>query len=163
MDGENNLIFREIQSSDCALLEAFFVQNNVPEVTNTFTAFPMNEESARFITQWSHKDKYYLLFSDGQAVGVSMLRGFDEGYSIPSFGVLIDHRFQNQGFGKKLLEQTVEQARLMGCQKIRLSVYGVNAAGRKIYEAIGFEEIERSSILRNGITDEKIIMIKELK
>ena len=42
MDEANNLMFREIQPSDSALLEAFFVQNDVPQVTETFTAFPLN-------------------------------------------------------------------------------------------------------------------------
>jgi RimJ/RimL family protein N-acetyltransferase len=162
MDEANNLIFREIQPSDSALLETFFVQNDVPQVTETFTAFPLNARTTHFITEQSHKDKYYLLFLDGQPIGFSMLRGFDEGYSVPSFGIFIDHRFQGSGYGKKLLRLTVEEARQMGCEKVRLSVFGVNVAGRKIYETFGFRETQRSPIVRGGITDEKIIMIKEL-
>src|SRR5215213_6501534 len=163
MDGASNLIFREIQSSDRALLETFFVQNDVPQVTETFTAFPLNAEITHFITEQPHKDKYYLLLLDGQPVGFSMLRGFDEGYSVPSFGIFIDHRFQGRGFGKKLLQVTVEEARQMGCEKVRLSVFGRNAAGLRIYKAFGFREIERSLMISNGITDEKIIMIKEIR
>jgi RimJ/RimL family protein N-acetyltransferase len=162
MDEANHLIFREIQPSDNALLEPFFVQNDVPQVTETFTAFPLNAETTNFITSKPHKDKYYLLVLGGQPVGFSMLRGFDEGYSVPSFGIFIDHRFQGRGYGKKLLELTVDEARQMGCKKVRLSVFGVNGAGRRIYEAFGFREIQRSLVIRQGVADEKIIMIKEL-
>jgi RimJ/RimL family protein N-acetyltransferase len=162
IDEASHLIFRKIQSSDSVLLKTFFVQNDVPQVTETFTAFPLNSETTNFITSKPHKDKYYLLIFEGQPVGFSMLRGFDEGYSVPSFGIFIDHRFQGRGYGKKLLELTVDEARRMGCQKVRLSVFGVNETGRRIYEAFGFREIQRSPVIRQGVADEKIIMIKEL-
>jgi ribosomal protein S18 acetylase RimI-like enzyme len=91
-----------------------------------------------------------------------MLRGFEEGYAIPSFGILIDHRYHNIGLGRHLLALTVDQAKEMGCQKVRLSVYGINQAGYKIYKELGFQEIERSIINRHGTPDEKIIMVKDL-
>lgn len=155
--------FREVERTDSDRLTTFFTENNVAQVTDTFTAFPLNRDTAAWIAKYTGKDKYYLLLRGEAIVGLSMLRGFDEGYAVPSFGIIIDHRAQGLGFGRYLLSETVEQARLMGCPKVRLSVYGCNISGRKIYEAIGFKEIDRENVLRNGIPDDKIIMIKDLE
>jgi ribosomal protein S18 acetylase RimI-like enzyme len=155
--------FREVQPTDGEALTEFFLGNNVQKVTDMFTAFPLNEESARFIAGREHKDKYYLLLFAQQIVGFSMLRGFEEGFVIPSFGIMIDHQHHNMGFGKQLLGFTVQAAKEMGCPKVRLSVYGSNSSGRKIYEGIGFYETDRSPVEHNGIRDEKIIMMKDLQ
>lgn len=157
------LSFREVQLADKGNLSLFFQENDVPKIKDTFTAFPLNDDSAATITDQVHKDKYYLLLSGQTIVGFSMLRGFDEGYTIPSFGIMIDYRYHNMGLGKHLLAITVNLAKELGCLKVRLSVFDSNHAGRKIYEDIGFHEIERMPVKRNGINDVKIIMMKDLK
>jgi ribosomal protein S18 acetylase RimI-like enzyme len=162
MIDRNSLIFRVIQPSDKSRFITFLLENDVPQVTGTFTAFPLNETSASFITDREHKDIYNILLDGDRIIGFSMLRGFEDGFTVPSFGIMIDYRYHNLGLGKYLLNLTIEQAKHMGCAKVRLSVYGSNLAGLKIYEAIGFHEVERTWVDLHGFPDEKIIMIKEL-
>lgn len=153
--------FHEIGHSDFDELCAFFANNNVPEVTNTFTAFCLNNDTAYFIANKPHKDKFYVFSVDDQVVGFSMLRGWDEGFEVPSFGIIIDRNYIHKGFGKTVLQLTVEEARKYGCSKVRLSVYSTNVAARKMYQDYGFIEIESLKPQKNNDVN-KIIMIKEL-
>lgn len=91
-----------------------------------------------------------------------MLRGWEEGYTVPSFGMFIDHRQHGKGYGKELLGKTIEAAQKLGCHQIRLSVYASNQPACKIYAAYGFFETERIDIEEHGEKDQKIIMVKDL-
>src|SRR5512133_2618406 len=105
----NSVLFRKVLPEDCEALVSFFIKNAVPQVTNTFTAFPLTRKIAEWISQTEHKDRYYLLLVDQQIACLSMLRGFDEGFTIPSFGIMIGHQYQNMGYGKQLLAYTIDQ------------------------------------------------------
>lgn len=154
--------FRLIQASDRERLAAFFTRNQVNAVLETFTAFPLTSETAEMICGQEHKDRYYLYENDGQLLAFSMLRGWDEGYAIPSFGIFVDHNMHGKGVGSLVLERTIDEARKLGCTKVRLSVFASNPAAFHIYQKAGFREHERSQIVHNELHDEKIIMVKEL-
>ena len=85
-----------------------------------------------------------------------------EGFFIPSFGIFIDHRQHGLGLGKEMLDLTIQAAKDLSCRKVRLSVFASNPSACKIYLSRGFEEIGRSAVMRGGIADEKIIMLKDL-
>jgi [ribosomal protein S18]-alanine N-acetyltransferase len=95
-------------------------------------------------------------------LGFSMLRGFDEGYEIPSFGIFVDHESHGQGIGRRLTAWTIEQARRRGCPAVRLTVYADNAAALGLYASLGFREQERGQVERKGQPAEKIVMRLEL-
>ncbi len=154
--------FKQIDCTDVELLSRFFVENNVPKITSMFTAFPLTREIAHWIACEPHQDRFYIALQNGEITGFSMLRGWDEGFSVPSFGIFIDHRKHGFGIGKELLDHTIEAAQKIGCKKIRLSVYASNQIAYKIYENRGFTEIERLAIEHNGLPDQRIVMLKEL-
>lgn len=160
--GDGRPLFREIEPADYAALSSFLESNNVAAVVRTFNPFPMTDETARRIALAPHKDHFYGAFLDGRIVALSMLRGWDEGYTVPSFGIIVDHRFHNRGIGAALTSFTVEEARRLGCERVRLSVYASNPAAVHIYASRGFVEHEREPILLMGVPDEKIVMLKEL-
>lgn len=141
----------------------FFAENNVEAITRSFTPFELSDETARWIACEPHKDQFYLGTIDDQPVGFSMLRGWDEGFSVPSLGIFIDYRKHGLGFGKKLLDLTIEAAKSLNCTKIRLSAYASNQSACKIYWSRGFKEIERSTVTHNGTLDENIVMLKDLR
>jgi ribosomal protein S18 acetylase RimI-like enzyme len=149
-----------IEPEDFEQLAVFFENNNVESITLFFTPFALTRETAYEIVSEDHRDRYYLGIVEGKAIGFSMLRGWDEGYAIPSFGMFIDQHQHGHGYGKQLLDLTIEAARQLGCQKVRLSVRKANHPAYRIYKSRGFKEIDRSKI--DGIEGEKIIMIKDL-
>jgi ribosomal protein S18 acetylase RimI-like enzyme len=157
-------VIREVRLEDYKALIRFFEDNNISEIVRYFHPFPFTSESARNIIYKKHQDKYYVaLLGDDLIVGLSMLRGWDEGFSIPSFGVMVDYRFHGQGIGQGLLEHALEDARKLGCQRVRLSVYSSNVVALRLYKSIGFYEDARQSVMVAQESDEKIIMIKDLK
>lgn len=157
-----NIRLKRIQPDDLNILASLFVQNDVPVITDTFNPFPLNAETAQWIACEARLDRFYIAFLEDTAVGFSMLRGWDEGYNVPSFGIFIDFRFHGRGLGSLVLEQTIEEARKAGCEKMRLSVYANNPAALAMYIHKGFIETERVDTMHLGHPDQKIIMIKGL-
>ena len=49
---------------------------------------------------WALKPKF-TTYVEGVIKALGMLRGWKEGYAIPSFGLLVDRRFAGQGLGGK--------------------------------------------------------------
>ncbi len=153
---------RPIGVDDFPTLSRFFADNNVLSITRKFYPFPLTGQTAFEITQKSHKDRYYLAFMGETVVGLAMLRGWDEGYEVPSFGVLVDRRFHNRGIGKKLTRFALAEAKILGCRKVRLSVLASNASALHIYASLGFKETDRTTALARGEAETKIVMEKEL-
>src|SRR5208337_259421 len=95
------LELREIAETDEVCLASFFTDNNAPQVVRQFNPFPLTAELARTIAKVRCRDHYYGAFLGDRMVGFSMLRGWDDGYTVPSFGILIDRDFHGRGYGSQ--------------------------------------------------------------
>lgn len=155
------LHFEKVGPEHANALSALFERNSIPAVTETFDPFPLTAAEARRIALEPRQDDYYTVARGKDLLGLSMLRGFDEGYEIPSFGIFIDRASQSRGVGRRLTAWTIDQARLRGCPAVRLSVYADNAAARSLYASLGFHEQERQVVERAGRPVEKIVMCLE--
>jgi ribosomal protein S18 acetylase RimI-like enzyme len=162
--GSAELRFELVGPNDADALAALFARNSVPTVTGSFDPFPLTAEKGREIALNRGKDAFYVALDADDLVGFSMLRGFDAGYAIPSFGIFVDHMHQGYGVGRQLTAFTIAQARSRGCPAVRLSVYASNAAALALYASLGFSESEREreTVERRGRSDEKIVMLLEL-
>ena len=92
-----------------------------------------------------------------------MLRGWDEGFQIPSFGIIVDYRYHGLGLGRRMTEFAIEEARRLNCSRVRLSVYESNDRALCLYRSLGFEEISREAVVVHGSPDIKIVMVKGLE
>jgi len=122
----------------------------------------MTRETAERLCLASSKDHYYVAFLDGMMVGLVMLRGWDEGYEVPSFGVFIDYRYHGRGLGRLLTDYAIVEAKRVGCAQVRLTVYESNVRGWRLYNSLGFQEQSRDPVDRHGHPDKRIVMIKPL-
>jgi [ribosomal protein S18]-alanine N-acetyltransferase len=84
------------------------------------------------------KDKYWLARQEGTLVGYSMLRGWEEGYAIPSFGGCVRTAARGLGLGHLLLAHAIEEARAAGARRLRLSVCRANQRAIHLYDKFGF-------------------------
>jgi glycosyltransferase involved in cell wall biosynthesis/ribosomal protein S18 acetylase RimI-like enzyme len=159
---EEEVELRELAADDAEPLSRFFVRNNIPEVLQHFHPFRLTADRARHIALHTGRDRYYGAFVGGEVVGMSMLRGWDEGYEVPSFGVVVDHRHHGRGIGSLLTDYAIDQARALGCERVRLSVYASNRVAHRMYEARGFIVQKRSEVRLADGSDERIVMVKEL-
>lgn len=85
------------------------------------------------------KDQYLVVHDAmGAVIGYCMLRGWDEGYSIPSIGICVSRSLRGRGLGKKLLAYLLQVAARFGASKAMLKVHRQNASAIKIYMQYGF-------------------------
>jgi ribosomal protein S18 acetylase RimI-like enzyme len=157
------LRFEPVVADHTRPLEALFERNAVPEIATAFDPFQLTAERARQIATESRRDAYYVAVEAEQLVGMSMLRGFDEGYETPSFGIFVDRRSHGRGVGRSLTTWTVDAARRMGVPAVRLSVYADNAGALTLYRSLGFVEQERQVVARADGSSEKLIMHLDLR
>jgi ribosomal protein S18 acetylase RimI-like enzyme len=155
------IALRELDARDADALARFLVRNDVPAVTSTFTPFPMTAATAGTLLTGRREDRFYGAFRpEGELVAFSMLRGWDEGFAVPSFGIVVDAGLHGQGLGSRLTRWTIERARELGSAQVRLSVYTDNPVAHGIYRRLGFEEVERGPGPGDG--RERVVMILEL-
>src|SRR5437868_5658457 len=153
------LSFSALSADDAAALADLFERNRIPEVVSQFDPFPLSRETASALATDPGEDRYFAAWLDGRIVAFSMLRGWNEGFEVPSFGILVDLAHPREGIGRWLTERTCEEARKLGCTRVRLSVYGSNKHARSLYENIGFIESSRDEEVRSDVrADERIVM-----
>jgi glycosyltransferase involved in cell wall biosynthesis/ribosomal protein S18 acetylase RimI-like enzyme len=155
-------MLRAVGPADREALARFLERNDVPAVTRHFHPFEMTAESADEVTQHAGEDWYFGAFVRGKLVGLSMLRGWNEGFDVPSFGIVVDSEWHGQGIGSLLTDFTLDRAPWLGSERVRLSVYASNERAHRMYVSRGFQEVEREPVRRHGDPDERIVMVKEL-
>jgi ribosomal protein S18 acetylase RimI-like enzyme len=71
-----------------------------------------------------------------------MLRGWDEGYEVPSLGIALHPHAQGQGLAHLFMDFLHVAARRRGAKKIRLRVYRDNKSAITLYRSLGYELTE---------------------
>jgi ribosomal protein S18 acetylase RimI-like enzyme len=132
-------MIRMVEPSDLAALTEFFASNDVPEVTRHFSPFPLNAKSAEQICNQGEPDRFFIDEDGGVIKALGMLRGWKDGYAIPSFGLLVDRRFAGQGIGGRVTAFAIDLAKTLRAPAVRLSVEPDNAAAIKVYARAGFQ------------------------
>jgi ribosomal protein S18 acetylase RimI-like enzyme len=159
----SEIVIEPVEARHAEALAELFEANRVPAVSGTFDPFPLDADEARRIALGPRLDAYFVASLDAELIAMSMLRGFDEGFAVPSFGIFVDHRHHGHGVGRQLTVWTVGEARRRGCAAVRLSVYASNMAAVHLYRSLGFEERERKIVTRARGQDEKVLMIQSLE
>lgn len=103
-----------------------------------FSPHPVDADSIRRIAAHDGKDLYYLLVEHGEVLGYGMLRGWDEGYQIPSLGLAIHHSARGQGLGGMLMGFLHLLASRRGADKVRLRVRANNEKALSLYKSLGY-------------------------
>ena len=146
------LTIRPIGAADGAALAVFFEALAADaEAAAFFRPHPLTAEEARSLCRKAGtiRDGYFVAEYAGRIAGYSMLRGWDEGYEVPSWGGAVHPSLRDAGIGKRLLLHAVSESISRGAPKMRLTVYKTNARGVHVYGKIGFrfsEKDERSLV-----------------
>jgi len=69
-----------------------------------------------------------------------MLRGFDAGYEIPSYGVWVSSKFSNNGLSRLTLYHAFAFCKLNGIKTLMLKVHPENKVAKEMYESMGFKK-----------------------
>lgn len=151
MSLSKSLSIRSLDAADAAALSAFLRAQSA-EYLRFFYAFGSEERAIAEMLAKSELDVYSGVFWQVNLVGVFFLRGWDAGYEIPSFGVLIDEKYR----GKAFLALTVDAAklicRLSGVRHFMVKIHPDNAALRNVHRMgfyqTGVEESTGNAIFR---------------
>lgn len=114
-----------------------------------FHPHPFTHEQANHIVEYDGYDLYYVILKGSYIFGYGMLRGWDEGFSIPSLGVIIRENMRGKGFGRLLLYFLHVVAKNGGAKQVRLKVHPENFIAKNLYESMGyaFETIENGQLV----------------
>ena len=104
-----------------------------------FQPHPFNDEAVEQILNNSRSDLFYVLVEGMDVVGYGMLRGWDEGYEIPSFGMLSILGSESIGLGRVSMHFLGAAAKCRRGPKLRLRVKPQNVRAVKLYESLGYE------------------------
>jgi len=128
------------------LTEAYV--NAPPCYSQYFTPFSFDVETLTELLTKKRLDLYFAIVKCKSVAGFYMLRGFDQGYEIPAYGVWIAPSFSGSGLALMTLNHAVVTCKALGCQAIMLKVHPNNLHAKAIYEKYGFKQV--NSDVRNG-------------
>ncbi|MGA2889975.1 MAG: GNAT family N-acetyltransferase [Terracidiphilus sp.] len=103
-----------------------------------FHPHPLTDEYAHRLARYSGADSYYLVVHNGAILAYGMLRGWDEGYEVPSLGIVVHPDHRGNKLGELLMLFLHAVARHRGAKAVRLKVYRENTAARDFYLRLGY-------------------------
>jgi ribosomal-protein-alanine N-acetyltransferase len=103
-----------------------------------FHPHPLDDATARRICSYDGQDLYYALIVSGEIVAYGMLRGWDEGYEVPSLGIIVAPAHRRRGYGRALMYFLHAAGRARSARKIRLRVYPQNSEAMNLYQSLGY-------------------------
>ncbi len=127
-------VFRIVEPGDEAILSEIFA-----DIDGTYCRpHPFTPAEARRIARKTGRDVYAVLVEDGRAVAYGMLRGWSEGYAVPSLGIAVRTSAQGRGLGRTMMDCLHAEAGRRGASVVRLRVHADNVPARRLYEALGY-------------------------
>ena len=85
-----------------------------------------------------NKDLHYLIVEQGKVLGYGLLRGWGEGYLIPSLGLAIHPLERGHGLGMMLMDFLHLLAARRGADIVRLRVRENNEKALNLYKNLGY-------------------------
>lgn len=90
----------------------------------------------------------------------------EQAHSYYISGVAVDESFRGQGIGKLLMELAERKCREKGLDELSLIVFEQNTGAKRLYDRLGYREIERRRITPHPLihyTSDAILMSRELE
>jgi hypothetical protein len=101
-----------------------------PEYVRFFYAFGFDEEAVKRVLAARVKDIYSGIFWRGELACFFMLRGWDAGYEVPSFGVFVDVKHRGRAFMRIALDVAKLICRLKGAPRLMAKIHPDNVSPR---------------------------------
>lgn len=107
-------------------------------MTRWFEPHPFTRDHLSSLCADGVSDLYYVMSAGPEVLGYGLLRGWDEGYPVPSLGIAVHPAHRGKGFGLTMMEFLHAAARLRGSEQVRLRVYDNNDAAIALYRRLGY-------------------------
>lgn len=143
------LEFRRLtQEWEQPLAEFFQTLREVGDEPN-FHPHSLNTEAAKKLVSYTGLDLYYVAVAGATVLGYGILRGWDEGYEVPSLGIALHPAVRGLGLGRTFMYFLHSAALQKGARRIRLKVYPTNTPALELYKGLGykFESMEDDQLV----------------
>lgn len=136
-----NITIFPLAPSDSKELSTVLLSQN-DEYSQYFSPFDFTHQSLEEILIKAVNDRYWGIRCGNSLAGFFMLRGIDDGYERPSFGVYIREQFSRRGLGKLALHYALSWCRINNIKSVMLKVHPENIHAQRIYTDAGFKFLE---------------------
>jgi RimJ/RimL family protein N-acetyltransferase len=152
----SDLLIRRLEPRDAEALSGLLVRDP-PSYRQYFVGLPDDPGGLAVMLERARDDLYWGLHWNGQLVGVVMLRGLDDGFAVPAFGVYIAQAHAGKGLSRLALEHATAFCRLSGREEIMLTVHPDHYRARALYERAGFRSTGELSRIGHGVYRKALI------
>jgi GNAT superfamily N-acetyltransferase len=121
-----------------------------------FDGLPKEPGALRSTLSSAQADRYWAIYVEDELAGLFMLRGFDAGYSAPSFGMMVKRAFRGAGLGRLALQYAETWCRLKKVDSLMLTVSQDNRRALALYESCGFVRDGERSLKGNLICRKRL-------
>lgn len=97
-----------------------------------------DKSTLRALARGTGDDLYYLFVQSRNVLAYGLLRGWNEGYAIPSLGIAVHPSARSTGLGSLMMEYLEVMARHRGAPAVRLRVHKVNVHACNMYMRRGY-------------------------
>ena len=141
--------FRLFSFEWSSALKDFFKALDENGDTSYFHPHPFTDEFLDKLSNYKGNDLYYIAAEANIVLAYGMLRGWDDGYIIPSLGIAIHPMARGLGLSKVFMHFLHFAAHRKGATQIRLKVYPDNLRAIRLYENFGytFEGMENNQLV----------------
>jgi ribosomal-protein-alanine N-acetyltransferase len=146
------LEFRQLTPELAQPLADFFGSLTHEDVAR-FHPHALTPEVAQQLCGYQGRDLYFAAVCDQRVIGYGLLRGWDEGYAIPSLGIALRPDLRGTGLARALMLFLHGAARLRGAERLRLTVTRSNARAAALYRSLGYVFEEKNSEEDVGFVD----------
>ncbi len=150
----NYINFRLLNASDAQNLSNLLL-NSSSEYVKYFHPFDFQLLSIQKILDSAINDNFFGIevkdnsLTNSKLIGFYMLRGMDEGYTEPMYGVFIDQQWQGKGIAKLSLYHAECFCKINLYKRILLKVHHNNYRAQQLYESIGFQFLREEPNIGN--------------
>ena len=148
--------FRILNNSDAQSLSNLLL-NSSSEYIKYFHPFDFQWLSIQKTLDSAINDKFFgiELKQDNselnQLIGFYMLRGMDEGYTEPMYGVFITQEWQGKGIARLTLYHAESFCKINLYKRLLLKVNANNKRAKNLYESIGFQFLRKETKINNVV------------
>jgi|GEM_PF-963976 len=130
---------RRLAAADRKALAALFERIAADPAARQFHPHPFTLEQAVRIAGYQGRDVYLGLFAGDEIVGYGMLRGWDEGFEVPSLGIYLHASIRGRHVAGDLMQALHRAAARNGAGRVRLKVYADNQVAVALYRKLGYD------------------------
>jgi ribosomal protein S18 acetylase RimI-like enzyme len=135
---DSSLEFRQVSARHEQGLGAFFGDLRARGDEQWFHPHPLTADHAARLAAYRGRDLYYVATRGEAVLAYGLLRGWDEGYEVPSLGIAVHPEARGRGLARSFMLFLHAAARQRGSHRIRLKVYPDNGPARRLYESLGY-------------------------